>query len=297
MLEQLRFNISEKIRLHPQQAGISSLLELDLYPDVEIKEEGQHVKIHGYLRLNGTYEGEFYDEDDGEYEDELDGEAIAYVIPVEITLPRERAQLVDVSAEVESFDYQLLSPFELQIEAVLLIDGILPEQEEPELITEISEEEASMDESPSFAAQSAQSQLEEPTTTIDENIEKAEEKLEERGEEVEVPIVEKQEEPVLEEAKLEEVDSVAVEVEVPPVTTEEELNEASIPSSCWSSWLVSGQDEHFVPMKMVIVQPDDSIDTLAAKYEISSDDIIRTNQFVTDRLVAGQIVKIPVKQS
>lgn len=289
MLEQLRFNISEKIRLHPQQAGISSLLELDLYPDVEIKEEGQHVKIHGYLRLNGTYEGEFYEEEDREYE-EFDGEAIAYVIPVEITLPRERAQLIDVSAEVESFDYQVLSPFELQIEAVLLIDGILPEQEEAEIVTEISEEEQTkFEDFPSFAAQPAEAELEQKS-----------EPIEEPTEEVVAPVIEQQEEPVIEEAKQEESvqQPVVVEEETPPVAEDEEQSETSFPSSGkWSSWLVNGQDEHFVPIKMVIVQADDSIDTLAEKYEISSDAIIRTNEFITDRLVAGQIVKIPVKRS
>ena len=31
--QQLRFDISEKVRLHPQQPGIKTLVELDLYPD------------------------------------------------------------------------------------------------------------------------------------------------------------------------------------------------------------------------------------------------------------------------
>jgi stage VI sporulation protein D len=52
------------------------------------------------------------------------------VIPVEITLPAEKADREMISAEVEGFDYQVLSPFELKIEAILVIDGLLPEQEE-----------------------------------------------------------------------------------------------------------------------------------------------------------------------
>nr|WP_255724554.1 LysM peptidoglycan-binding domain-containing protein [Shimazuella soli] len=48
---------------------------------------------------------------------------------------------------------------------------------------------------------------------------------------------------------------------------------------------------------MVIVQKDETIDTLAAKYDVTCNAIIRTNQFATDRLEEGQIVKIPVKRS
>lgn len=133
---QLRFDISEKVRLNPQQLGISDLLGLDLYPDVEIKSEGEHLRIQGYLRLNGTYQSEVTDihlhsEHEGEVANPQD---IAYVIPVEITLPAERAQLDQISAEIEAFDYQLLSPFELQIEATLMIDGILPEQKNEEQV-------------------------------------------------------------------------------------------------------------------------------------------------------------------
>ncbi|WP_028777170.1 LysM peptidoglycan-binding domain-containing protein [Shimazuella kribbensis] len=314
-MEQLRFNISEKIRLHPQQAGISSLLELDLYPDVEIKDEGHHLKIFGYLRLNGTYEGDSIAEADVlEYDpDELEGEEIAYVIPVEITLPRDRAELANICAEVESFDYQLLSPFELQIEAVLMIDGILPDQEE-ELITEISDDSQEQEEiegTPTFAANPAQSEflevpdpqrieakeeevsveekvsveeevlVEEPVldrTIHRETRRTAKERFEEKSEEAPQPLL------VIEEGKQEEVEQ--------PSSTEEEVR-----GKDWSRWLVNGKEDTFTSLKMVIVQKDESIDTLAAKYEISCDAILKTNEFATDRLVEGQIVKIPVKRN
>jgi stage VI sporulation protein D len=300
-VEQLRFNISEKIRLHPQQAGISSLLELDLYPDVEIKDEGQHLKIHGYLRLNGTYEGDDLEEVDvSDYDpDEQEGEEIAYVIPVEITLPRDRAELADVSAEVESFDYQLLSPFELQIEAVLMIDGILPEQEEEELITEVSDDhqeavdQVDIEESLTFAAQPAKPEAEKVETKKEEQPKAEAERTIHREtrkitkEQVEEEIEQEAQQPVLviEEGKQQE------EMEEPS-NTEEEVRGRE-----WSRWLVGNKEDTFASLKMVIVQKDESIDTLAAKYDISCDAILRTNQFATDRLVEGQLVKIPVKRN
>lgn len=140
---QLRFDIQEKVRLHPQQPGIRSLLDLDLYPDVEIEDQGTHLKIHGYLRLNGEYVGgdgmdplpggEGGREDIRERPSESSGtEEIAYVIPVEITLPADRVDMDQVSSEVQTFDYKVLSPFELQIEAVLTIDGLLEDTKKEE---------------------------------------------------------------------------------------------------------------------------------------------------------------------
>ena len=131
--QQLQFDISEKVRLHPQQPGIRTLVELDLYPDVEIEDQETHLRIHGYLRLAGKYVGDEEDRID-EREERIgveglqtarDLDEIAYVIPVEITLPSDRVDMDRIAAEVESFDYRVLSPFELQIEAVLTIDGLL----------------------------------------------------------------------------------------------------------------------------------------------------------------------------
>ncbi|SDW25473.1 stage VI sporulation protein D [Marininema mesophilum] len=155
---QLRFDILEKVRLHPQKPGIGTLLELDLYPDVEIEDQGSHLKIEGYLRLNGTYvPGQGYllpeegEESASQGEEFVSApppreEEIAYVIPVEITLPAERVDIDHIASEIESFDYKVLSPFELHIEAILSIDGLLNEEKaeensEYELVDPNSEEE------------------------------------------------------------------------------------------------------------------------------------------------------------
>ncbi len=149
--QQLRFDVSENIRLHPQKPGIGTLLELDLFPDVECKDEGKQLKIEGFLRLNGVYMEE--KQKDGQLsESSEDGwEEISYVIPVEIILPADRAELEHISAEVESFDYSIVSPYELRITAILLIDGILPEVEEERL--EKVEAYEVIHEEPTFSAE------------------------------------------------------------------------------------------------------------------------------------------------
>lgn len=163
-LAQLRFDIMEKVQIHPQQAGIKTLLELDLFPDVNIEDQGTHLRIHGFLRLTGAYEGdegaslqeesagggEMEETDNSELGDNQ-AEEIAYVIPVEITLPVDRADQERITAEIEAFDYKVLSPFELQIEAVLVIDGLLPEFEVENETEKRVEEDPMVDEQPTFS--------------------------------------------------------------------------------------------------------------------------------------------------
>lgn len=391
---QLRFDILEKVRLHPQQPGIDTLLELDLYPDVEIKDEGQHLKIQGYLRLNGVYVGEeqtaegesgaLHNGGVGEETNEL-----AYVIPVEITLPADRAEQSRISAEVETFDYEVLSPFELKIEAILMIDGLLPESssEEEEQSGENvqkypvfsgstaqpltisgedgNKEAAEKEEDPSeaVAQRQAQEQAQEEKPVretgerkaADESEEKAGEKVK-AAEEVSKPALhetaqsekepeEKESKEVVQEIKLSpkdfwyerqkskqmdlkpEEDLILPETaeEEPPVqeTAEVPKQEDGAPEQVlaeeedavedsaageekdesgearskaeWIRWLVHGKEENFVPIKMVIVQENETIDQVAGKYEVSADEIVNKNRLKTDRLEPGQILQVPAK--
>lgn len=368
--QQLRFNISEQVRLQPQQAGIRTLLELDLYPDVGIKDEGQHLKIHGYLRLHGQYLGdqlEYAEEDEAT---SLQSEEIAYVIPVEITLPREKAAIEYIQAEVESFDYTIKSEFELEIDAVLAIDGILPEETEEVLdVAEESYETPAVDEQADAALNEPQDenneeqyleiQSEEPSASEEK---KEEGKLKEREEEKETVLEEQlqlieseEEKPPLKQTKTEQEDFTAPEqavhfeeeqeikpVDVPvniepkreeqmlepdlkieaekteeavveqeeEVVTEEaegeeehaeqeehafdEQIEQSEQGQQWYGWLIHEEEgATFTPLRMVIVQQDDTIDNLASRYQVSANQLIELNNLESDRVESGQIIKIP----
>ncbi|MBA4541404.1 MULTISPECIES: LysM peptidoglycan-binding domain-containing protein [Thermoactinomyces] len=396
---QLRFDISEKVRLQPQQPGMNTLLELDLYPDVEIKDEGQHLKIQGYLRLNGMYipqqEGEVEGPDHTGlhteaflYEEEHRSE-LAYVIPVEITLPADRAEQAHISAEVESFDYQVLSPFELQIEAILMIDGLLPDPNEeaekagsheeremddtvPEFsgapvrpISIQSEEEGDVEPEPEVVSR-AREQDEENTSGKRVNREQGEEAEEEPEAKVlphEVPETEEkraQREPepagkesgkkktaeeketafpketvgrketvpeqkeVSTEEKTKEKQRTEPErqtifaqsprefweerqkenqfEEVFETEVEEELNsggeapetdQENKKQTDWIRWLVGNKEEQFVGLKIVIVQRDETIDHVAARYDVAVSQLMKLNQLQTDRLEEGQILYVP----
>jgi stage VI sporulation protein D len=351
----LRFDISEKVCLHPQQPGIDTLLEMDLYPDVEIKDEGQHLKIQGYLRLNGTYLAERQTSEDSEEggvhtnfpNDEVQRLELAYVIPVEITLPADRAEHERILAEVESFDYSLLSPFELQIEAVLVIDGLIPEKTEAEEFSEAEEFPAApvfsgaparplsirndMEEErdepdshgedgtgefghpPDFdgylekehAGETAlpeflrkeewpdQAEQESSPSWLDREEpndptrfqhpgefwrERQDSKLEQRWEDRQEPVSEPAE--GMESAQREE-----------PGFTGNDKDRRQ--QAEWIHWLVGNKSERFTPIRMVIVQKDETIDQLANRYEVSANQLIRLNRLKTDRLEEGQILHVP----
>jgi stage VI sporulation protein D len=337
---QLRFDISENVRLQSQQPGIDTLLELDLYPDIEIKDEGQHLKIQGYLRLNGSYlkqrEGE--SEPDVHTNGEEDQQELAYVIPVEITLPRDRAEEDQISAEVEAFDYQVLSPYELKIDAILMIDGLLPERQ-AEIPGEVAPPDK--DESlPVFSGQSAQPMaslahqhdFDDAKVEIELETPDDPQKGDAEHEEQDVHLIQPVESIESMQANSEEQKALTVdpqdfwrerqaskqaqtaesikEGEQPePVEmsdsddsekadAEQEQTDGAQPdekqeNASWIGWLLREKEEAFVPMKMVIVQKDDTIDTVANRYNVSANELIRLNRLQTDVLVEGQILNVP----
>lgn len=410
---QLRFDISEKVRLHPQQPGMDTLLELDLYPDVEVEDQETHLRIQGFLRLNGKYEPESGSVQ--ENEETAGQEEIAYVIPVEITLPADRVDLDYIASEIESFDYKVLSPFELQIEAELVIDGLLAEAEaeekkesyevvdpkqvatfsvheeprmEKETETENETEEILQQEiqqeyeythvarydagNPEESQEQAEEdQFEEDNAehSLKEDGEKEKKEEEEHvlgekadQEEKEINIekdvvsesddtqessektvsksmdegmklafnqkrdVEKdQGEPTLtdrllrhpntrefdfQELNEDEREKFGIERmkeaddKEKDGTDEEEIQDESAktedeekPSSAseWASWILKDETDNFVKMKMVIVQKEDSIDTIAERYEVPISKIMSWNQMDSSVLEEGQIVYIPVR--
>ncbi|RAL26666.1 LysM peptidoglycan-binding domain-containing protein [Thermoflavimicrobium daqui] len=301
--QQLRFDISEKVTLHPQQPGIGTLLELNLLPDVEIKDEGQHLRIHGFLRLNGLYLGDEVHKDEQEVHlENLIREEIAYVIPVEITLPANRAEPNYVSAEVESFDYSVLSPFELQIEAILLIDGLLPEVETTEA------DKLAFSASPAkvaYLAEGDQNEEELPAeelvsySPVEEEIVSKETKIDfsmptskemDTSDEEEKMVAKKspiqlQDEAIEEDHEHEDKEELFRQEKAELEEEQEGLD--------WIRWLVRGKGETFKPMRMVIVQKGESVEYLADRFGVSKDQLIEVNQLNSDYIEEGEILYIP----
>ncbi|EST56592.1 peptidoglycan-binding protein LysM [Brevibacillus panacihumi W25] len=142
----LSFTIKETIFLSSDRAGIGDLQELELVPDVEVLENQSYVSITGCLQLYGKYEPirDTAEPTSGGTETLVEAmsfsplrldaseraaygleEQIGHRIPLNITIPVERiAQMGDIYAVVDSFDYKLESPHQMLVEAELKIAGI-----------------------------------------------------------------------------------------------------------------------------------------------------------------------------
>ncbi|KQL48792.1 peptidoglycan-binding protein LysM [Brevibacillus choshinensis] len=143
----LSFAIKETIFLSSDRAGIGELQELELVPDVEVLENESYISITGCLQLFGKYEPirDTAGSDGGGAEtlvqamtfspfrpEGSDGpyygweEQIGHRVPLNITIPLDRiAEIGDIYAIVDSFDYKLETPHQLLIDAELKIVGIV----------------------------------------------------------------------------------------------------------------------------------------------------------------------------
>jgi stage VI sporulation protein D len=141
----LSFAIKETIFLSTDRAGIGELRELELVPDVEVLENQSFISITGCLHLYGKYEPARGASEPTEGGAETLVEAVTFApfpqgnsgglfgweeevnhrIPLNITIPLSRiAELGDIYAVVDGFDYQVETPHQLLIEAELKIAGI-----------------------------------------------------------------------------------------------------------------------------------------------------------------------------
>ena len=112
----LRFDIYERIYLADNSVDIKELEEVELVPHIQVYTEQNEAVLKGNLYLTGKYVG---DVPDGE------SRTLEHFIPVEITLPIERVHnMSEVSAEIENFDVEVLSPRSVNVTGVLTLHGI-----------------------------------------------------------------------------------------------------------------------------------------------------------------------------
>lgn len=123
----LRFDVYERVHLPDGVAAIDELEEIELVPQIQVIEQGEHAILKGQLLLSGVYRSK---------SEQLGMQTLEHWIPVEISLPMNRvSRLEDISVEIDNFDVDLLSSRTLNVTGVLSLKGILmeplPEAAEP----------------------------------------------------------------------------------------------------------------------------------------------------------------------
>lgn len=139
-----RFDIRETVYFQ-EGSQVSELRNIELTPDVSIRETGDYVAIKGTLNLQGTYrpiESHLHEADVSvpevetrRYVEEVrqlsaDESSFGHKFPIEVAVPEERITSIDdVSVGVETFDYEIAANDKLSITSTIHITGILTEEQ------------------------------------------------------------------------------------------------------------------------------------------------------------------------
>ncbi|MGN8645669.1 stage VI sporulation protein D [Gracilibacillus sp. HCP3S3_G5_1] len=333
MQEAFTFNIQEAIAFDRDQQ-IQEMLGIGLEPVISMEEIGDTLSIRGVMELKGEYiKNDTPDESVERHTEAAYVERVEplseevneffHKFLIDVSIPMERiSSLDDVSVEVNHFDYSLESANEMKIEATLAIQGI----EEPEVYTENQEENTL----PSFEENRLEEQQHESEDTFHIEVED-EEALTDLPEEDKVVAInnirnEPENEPEVEaidEERLEEQEEVLArevedeedlddqedvidafedvgEEENPEVEQEEKLHVQARDEGTndTSSYLLNifaeEESASYTRLKLYIVQPDDQMQMIAERYQVSPRQIMRTNRLEDEDLSAGQLIYIPI---
>lgn len=151
-----KIDIKEVVQLSHEQLPIEEIEEMEIVPQITIQENGEEIEITGALVLYGEYKGnqeagklDPADELPESYEESVQFEPLSaergpfsplakqdrfeYQIPVKISMPRNKVDDVDdVYAYINSFDYDVKTPYQVEVAASLMISGFTEKEERPE---------------------------------------------------------------------------------------------------------------------------------------------------------------------
>lgn len=275
---ELQFEVMESLYF---KAGshVEELLNISLEPKVNVDTDDEYVTIRGEITLQGEYQTTSEDNEevlsmDAEeltikrYVDTISAvgenvQAFSHSLPVEISVPMYRVTSIDdIRVEMLDFNYEFPTNDHLKLKAIAKIYGIneaVPEKKE--VREEELEESLEELEFPSFAFELQK-----------EEVEEAEEELEKVREEIEVDI--RMEEDVEEDVEVEEVQDV----------------------SYLTDMFRGDSEENYSRMRICIVQDDDTIETIAERFQISTLQLIKQNELDEDfDIHEGQLLYIPKK--
>lgn len=324
MANSLTFHVDESVWFKSGEE-IKNILSLSIEPEIEISENENYITMTGSLRLDGEYECL---DDSGERENEqaIDSSSVRIVhevrqindqfaqflhrFPVEITIPKERVRnMNDVNVTVASFDYRLPETNCLQLSAELEINGI-QSSDDQELRDYNFEERVKEIYSENQISFSIDTKADENVTEDLDAVQDSQNdelhvqahrgpqiELKSREEEVDESNVqgEQLEEADEEETRIEDmINQDSEEVEEQQELKEKE-SETRSENALYLTKMLSRSEEQFSKLRMRIIQPGESLESIAKAYQIQPTQIARLNHLHDEQIEEGQILYIPVK--
>lgn len=320
------FYLDESIWFKEGQ-GVRELLGISLEPEITIEELGDEVRLKGTVDLAGEYiptgENDAQDESPvapslrvmNQVEPSDDGiHLFAHSFPVEITVPLERiSNLEDVLIDIESFDYELPANRQLRLHAHVNINGVEEKLNEASNATDFDQSatvgpynmhQTNQQEQPVFPEREA------PVFRINEEADQkdGETKEEDDGrwfykKSQSFPEFFGHEQVMAQNPPSEPSSETTSDWGEVSVDKDEEYSDTSEEESAQAPGGMDGikqifkhlfpnREETYTQMKMYIAQEDETLSSIAEKYDVSVKQLERVNEYTED-VSPGQIVYIP----
>lgn len=271
---------------------VLELIGITLNPEIRIQTYDSYVSIKGDIELHGEYkQDDERSEDDLTYDDfeakryveeisrnEDDTASFSHRFPVDISIPANRVEKEeDLRIEIIDFDYELPTSSKLQFTAVAEIQGISAgaELELQDEAREIKpEERKSIEPGESFEFE---------VTREETMFEK------EAPEETENEVVERSESPAENELTIRAMEE---EEDLEEGDSKTEVKDVSYLTDIFRK----EEEESYTKMKICIVQDEDTIESIAERFQISALQLIKQNKLDENfDIREGQLLYIPKK--
>ena len=297
----LSFTVNEALYLETGQ-GIEEMLAISLEPDIAIETFHDYVQIRGIIILQGECKKTTENLEEVGAPDNVVTNYIEKIIdtepgqamfshrfPVEVSVPKNRIQdISNVKVEVASFDYELPSTQLLNINATLHIHGIVADEvvtEEPDATTETSNNEQNTDNTSLTT-----------DTPVDADVVETAKTVEDETMPVEEPIEIKSGEPTtseLEPQKNAEQPTAKEEIDIQLSESEAMDDEEHVKDVLFLTDLFGGiAEESSTTLRIHIIQEEDTVESIAKRYNVSALQLMKDNQLSADEMIPGNLIHI-----
>src|SRR5690625_2952583 len=288
--------------------GISEMLSISLDPDILVQSHSDYAQVRGLLILNGEFKKspnrqrnlELHQQTNQiEKVDDVD-ELLAkfyHRIPVEVAIPLYRINDInDIKAVVESFDYEMPNEYSLRINASLHVLGLNSVDDEmnkdaPGFVIHNNRRSQSQKNDIQVHEMntnndSISDESNNPNEQLDENFTVSKQS----NEDIKDSSVN---DDVLQEEEKSEIDVQLMEKE----QSDEQLAEEEQTDVLFLTEFLSKEDEeNQTKLTIHITQEDDTIDSIASRYDIPTTKLMQDNNLTNHPLEVGSLLTITEKK-
>src|SRR5690625_4171216 len=284
------------------------MVSISLEPDIAVQKYENYIQIRGLIILQGEYKKpnlenleEFTSNDDNlaryiENVMELDANyaRFSHRFPVEVSIPSYRVDnLNDITVIVDSFDYELPDKNKLQLKASVHINGINADKVATDERTE--EENGGLEAMKESGESTFHGMPDENEQLISEEIgETDSEAMKDHHTEIDFSEETEVETAIEDESKDDVVEKSEIEIQLSESEENEESDE--VKDVRFLTDLFGGEEEEtYTKMRIYITQEDDTIESIASRYEMSTLQLIKDNNLTGEGIHEGQLLYVPVK--